>query len=240
MKLTFLGTRGNIEPRTRRHRRHSSLLAEYQGKRLMIDCGEDWLGKITRVDPDAILITHAHPDHAWGLKSGTPCPVYAPPAAWKGIQEYNGISGKEIETRKKENIIGFIAEAFPVDHSVRAPAVGFRLSAGKNTIFYGPDLVYIHSREEALRDIKIYIGDGATISRSFVRKRNENLIGHTPIRTQLTWCMKEGVGRAIITHCGSEIVKGDERTLGAELRRMGRERDVQVRIAYDGMEVVLR
>jgi hypothetical protein len=48
------------------------------------------------------------------------------------------------------------------------------------------------------------------------------------------------VGRAIFTHCGSRIVEGDERTLGAEIRRMARQRDAEVQIAHDGMEVVLR
>jgi len=39
MKLTFLGTRGNIDARTRRHRMHSSLLVSYYRNRVMIDCG---------------------------------------------------------------------------------------------------------------------------------------------------------------------------------------------------------
>lgn len=47
--------------------------------------------------------------------------------------------------------------------------------------------------------------------------------------------------RAIFTHLGSQIVEGDERTLGAEIRNLAEERDVdQVEIAHDGMEVVLR
>ena len=49
----------------------------------------------------------------------------------------------------------------------------------------------------------------------------------------------EGVGETVITHCGSEIVEGDERRLGAKIRTMARERRVQVRIAHDGMERVL-
>ena len=35
----------------------------------MIDCGLDWLGKFEKLQPDAIVLTHAHPDHAWGLKN---------------------------------------------------------------------------------------------------------------------------------------------------------------------------
>lgn len=52
--------------------------------------------------------------------------------------------------------------------------------------------------------------------------------------------VKEGVPRAIFTHCGSRIVKGYERTLGAQVREMAEERGVEAEIAYDGMEVVLR
>ena len=39
MKLTFLGTRGEIEKRTRRHRIHTSLMVSYRGVDVMIDCG---------------------------------------------------------------------------------------------------------------------------------------------------------------------------------------------------------
>jgi hypothetical protein len=126
-----------------------------------------------------------------------------------------------------------------VEHSLKAPAVGFKIKAGRRRIFYAPDLVYIYERSRAFKDVDVYIGDGATIERSFVRKRENNLIGHTPIRTQLSWCQKENVNRALITHCGSEIVKGDERRLGARLRRLANERNVSVRIAYDGMKTIL-
>jgi len=85
MKLTFLGTRCEIEARTRRHRMHSSLLVSYRSTRVMIDCGLDWLGKFKRLRPSAIVLTHAHPDHAWGLKNGAPCPVYAPEKIWQTL-----------------------------------------------------------------------------------------------------------------------------------------------------------
>ena len=71
------------------------------------------------------------------------------------------------------------------------------------------------------------------------RKRGKALIGHSPVRTQLTWCQKEGVPRAIITHCGSEIVTGHEREIASKLDVMAAERDIDVRIAYDGMKLKL-
>ena len=72
MKITFLGTRGYIDASTRRHKRHASTMITYRGKRIMIDCGIDWTKKVWQLHPDAIVITHAHPDHAWGLKNGSP------------------------------------------------------------------------------------------------------------------------------------------------------------------------
>ncbi len=73
-----------------------------------------------------------------------------------------------------------------------------------------------------------------------VRRHGDALIGHAAVRTQLTWCQEEVVPRAIFTHCGSEIVLGDERRLGKELRRMARERGCEAEFAHDGMEIVLR
>jgi hypothetical protein len=140
--------------------------------------------------------------------------------------------------RKPVFIDGLHVEAFPVRHSMRAPVVGYRVSAGECSIFYVPDVVAIPSRSAALRGAQLYIGDGATILRPMI-KRREALIGHSPIRTQLRWCAEEHVPKAIFTHCGSQIVKGDGRRLSAVVRRLGRERGIVARIAHDGMHIVL-
>src|SRR6266700_297874 len=240
MTLTFLGTRGEIEMRTRRHRMHTSLLVSYRSANVMIDSGLDWLGKLERVSPRAIVLTHAHPDHAWGLKQGARCPVYAPEKTWQELQLYPIKDRHLIEERTPTKICGITFEAFPVEHSILAPAVGYRVSAGRARIFYAPDLVFIHDRGAALKGVQVYIGDGATVTRSFIRKRGKTLIGHAPVRTQQTWCEKENVPRAIITHCGSEIVTGDERKLSAKIRAMAAERGVEAAIAYDGMDRILR
>ncbi|MGA7875302.1 MAG: MBL fold metallo-hydrolase [Desulfoferrobacter sp.] len=72
MKLIFLGTRGYIKAETKRHYRHTSLMVSFYGKQVMIDCGEDWLHQLNGLNPRAIVITHAHPDHVRGLKNVTP------------------------------------------------------------------------------------------------------------------------------------------------------------------------
>ena len=90
-----------------------------------------------------------------------------------------------------------------------------------------------------MRGTDLYIGDGATIVRSMVRVRDHVLIGHAPVTAQLDWCAAEGVRRAIFTHCGSGIVKGDTRRITARIRALGRERGVAASVAYDGLKVSL-
>jgi phosphoribosyl 1,2-cyclic phosphodiesterase len=244
MKLTFLGTRGEIEARTPLHGMHTSLLVAYRRTRVMVDVGEDWRDALweVRPRPRAIVITHGHPDHAWGLRAGSPAPVYATAEAWRTMQGYaiRPDQRQRLDPRVPTRIGELVFEAFPVEHSIRAPAVGFRISAGTVIIFYAPDLVYIHDRADALRDCRLYIGDGATLTRSFVRRRGERLIGHAPVRTQLTWCQKEGVPHAIITHCGTEIVTGDRAELERRLAALASERGVRAALAHDGLSLVLR
>jgi hypothetical protein len=165
--------------------------------------------------------------------------VHAPQKTWQALKRCRIEDRHLIEERTPAKICGVTFEAFSVEHSILAPAVGYRVTAGRASVFYVPDLVFIHDRAAALENVQIYIGDGATVTRSFIRRRDKALIGHSPVRTQLTWCEKEGVPRAIITHCGSEIVTGGEDTISAKLRGMAAERGLDVRIAYDGMKLEL-
>ncbi len=240
MKLTFLGTRGNIEPRTERHARHSSLLVEYEGKGVVIDCGEDWLDRLEELRPKALVLTHAHPDHAFGLRKGAPCPVWATKESWEKLADFPLNDRRTLQPRRPIRIRGITFEAFQVQHSLRAPAVGYRISAGRVTVFYVPDVVYIRERREALQGCKVYIGDGATVKRSMVRKKNDQLFGHAPVMTQLTWCKKEGVPRMLVSHCGKQIVTGEDKCILEKITELAEERGVEVDVAYDGMEVILR
>jgi hypothetical protein len=99
--------------------------------------------------------------------------------------------GRLIKERTPTKVCGITFEAFSVEHSILSPTVGYRVSAGRANIFYAPDLIFIHERSAALKDVQIYIGDGAGVTRSFVRKRGRALIGHSSVRTQLNGARKK-------------------------------------------------
>ena len=237
MILTFLGTRGYIAARTRLHQRHSSLLVAHAGAALRIDVGEDWRGRTSRAPARAILLTHAHPDHAGGLVAGAAAPVYATAETWAPLRGFPIRERAVVEPRAPFAVGPFVVEAFPVAHSLRAPAVGYRLAAGRAAIFYAPDLVHIPDRTAALARAALYVGDGATVERPLVRRRGDLLIGHAAVRTQLGWCAREGVTRAVFTHCGTEIVTADPRAIAARVRALGAAHGVEAEIARDGLRL---
>lgn len=238
MKLTFLGTRGGITSRSSSHYNHSILLIQYYKTKILIDCGQDWKNKIFQINPEAIFLTHAHPDHVGGLINGAPCDVYATKIIFDKIKNYKIFKKVIVSLNKAISIGKFFIEAFDVEHSINAPAIGYKISAGKNTIFYVPDLVYIVNEKEALSNVKVYIGDGAIVNRKIlIKKRDSKLIGHAPILEQIKWCKKNNINYMIITHCGSEIVNGDEGKIKEKIKKLEKEYNIKIKIAYDNMKL---
>jgi hypothetical protein len=130
-------------------------------------------------------------------------------------------------------------KAFPVEHSHRAPAVALRVCTGDTCLVYVPDVAEIPNKRRHLRQIELYIGDGATVRRSMVRRKGGTSIGHAPITTQLDWCEEAGVRHALFTHCGSPVVRSKAVQVEEIVRRLGVERGIDAQIAVDGLRLSL-
>jgi hypothetical protein len=185
--ITFLGTRGEIRGCSRLHRRPSCIMVEHGKARVMIDCGAQL---ISRVSPTAIVLTHAHPDHARGVASWRPLPGLRPCAPVAVAARLAGFRPPR-PLQKSIAIAGVRFEALPVEHSIPAPAVRYRVSANGVRFFTVPDVVRLRNRPRAQRGVDLSVGDGASITRPIIRRRRRAVIGHSSIRAQLDWCNSE-------------------------------------------------
>jgi phosphoribosyl 1,2-cyclic phosphodiesterase len=168
-----------------------------------------------------------------------PVLVYAPADCWQSISSFPICDREVLPLRKRCRIDGIYVTPWPVVHSLRAPATGFRIETDDRCVFYLPDVAVISDADRALRHVQLYIGDGAALSRPILRRRSGALIGHASIAMQLEWCAEYGITRAIFTHCGTQIVRGDGRSLRAALIRKAREHYLTGGFARDGMELRL-
>lgn len=238
MRLTFLGTRGNIRIASARHRRHSALLVEVGTTRVLVDAGTDWLEEVAALRPDAVLVTHAHPDHAGGLKRGAPCPIFATEETLDALARYP-IEGRAVTPGASAHVGPLAFTAYPVEHSLLAPAVGYRLAHRRARVFYVPDVLGIPDARGALAGVTLYAGDGATYGRAIVRRRDGRAFGHATIETQLDWCAENAVRRAVFTHCGSRVVRVEPREAAERIAALGEARGVEASIAEDGQVLEL-
>ena len=230
-RLVFLGTKGEIEESSPKHKYHSSLLIILNEARLLIDYGVLRKYSLEDIKPDAILITHAHPDHyAWleeDIKTEIPVYLTEETLAYGKFMPENS---KIIKPGEKFKIEPFKCVPYRVLHSLRCPTVGHKIETPGKTLIYNPDLVDIVDKESILEDVGYYIGDGSSIRVNLVRRRGDQLFGHARITTQINWCRKHGISNIIFTHLGKETM---------EKEREFREEHAEAILAYDGMELLI-
>ncbi len=210
-RLTFLGTRAEIEEKTENHYYHSSLLLQgFQPTpyRLIIDYGRIHAYDLSILKPDAILITHAHPDHyIWSVEEANyAVPIYLTQETLS-YGKFSPLNPYVFSPYKTFPLGPFQILPYRVLHSINCPAVGFKIQLPDNlNLVYNPDLIDILTKENILPGVDYYIGDGSTIQTNLVRKKGEMFYGHTRIPTQINWCKKYGIKNIIFTHIGKDTL----------------------------------
>ncbi len=240
MKVRFYGTKGYVEESSKAHAGHSAFVLEHEGFRLLCDFGQNRKGMLARIRPDAVFVSHAHPDHGWGLWEGCEVPVYASAITHQLLEELPILDRVTLEPETPVDIGPFRLTAFPVVHSVRCPCVAVRIVGHGLTLVYSADIVAFENPEAALAGADLYVGDGSTLRGSLVRRHPSGaLIGHTTVRAQLGWLSRFGVLRAIFSHFGKGPIEMGETALADALEELASEKPpgCAVTVAHDGLEL---
>jgi len=242
MIIEFPGTRGEIEESSTEHKYHSSLIIRYKKTSALIDFGIKYnpqlINKIN--DFDFILITHAHPDHyIWTVEDENRIniPVYLTKVTFD-YGKYKPGDSRIIESDKKYRLKNLDITAYKVIHSLRCPAVGFKIK-GDKTLIYAPDILdFEEDKGVVLKDVDLLIADGSSLNINMVRRKEGKLFGHTRIKTMIEWCKKYNISSLIVTHCGKQIVTMDKKELAGRLEEYT-EGKINVIVAYDGYRMEL-
>jgi ribonuclease BN (tRNA processing enzyme) len=240
MLLHFYGTKGYVEESSKAHDGHSAFVVESAGFRLLCDFGQNRRGLLPKIRPDAIFLSHAHPDHAWGLDEGTSVPVHASAISHEILADRPIQKRVVLRPGKPARIGPFRLTACPAVHSVRCPCIGARIESGGLVLVYSGDIVSFEDPEAALAGADFYVGDGSTLTGSLVRRHKTGaLIGHTTVRAQLGWLARHGVPRAAFSHFGKGPIEMGEEKLQAALAELAAANPpgCTVTAARDGMEM---
>lgn len=209
-----------------------------RGKRLLLDAGQTWKGKLHSLAPDWVAITHAHPDHAFALEEGIDVPVYVSEESRSLLAHYPVRRFRVFDDGDELRLGPFRVRPYDVVHSIRAPVVGFRVRAECTTLVYNPDIISIVDEDRVLSGVDVFIGDGATLTRPLVRRRGNALFGHTTVRAQLNWCKRHGITRAFIVHCGKQLVGMEPAELQSRVDELAGP-TIRAIVARDGLSVRL-
>ncbi len=234
-----MGTRANTQEKSEYYTQRSLLIVQSDITTIWFDCAQTWCNHLTDIpyQPDAICITHAHDDHAGGLRNGSPAPVYASKVTWEHIDAYNILDEKRytVSMEKSFTVGDITITPHTVFHSIHAPANGYKVATQACTLFYAADVAKIANPKSALYDVDIYIGDGSIVRRTMLKRiKDGKPVGHAPIKEQISWCYENHVNTAIFTHCGAEIIHQDFAQARKDIYNLGQERSVYATIAYDG------
>lgn len=262
--ITFLGTGtstgvpiigckcsvcSSFDPKDKRLR--SSAFVEYEGFKILIDCGPDFRQQALReglTDIDAIFLTHQHKDHTGGLDdvralnyiSKKPTPIYC--------------EERVLESLKKEYYYAFLERPYPgapkfdihiIDNQpftlskegksikivpIRAwhsklPVLAYRFGG----LCYLTDANYIPEEEfEKLKGLSVF-----TINS--VRRRKH--LSHFALNEALGVIERVGAKRSFITHLSHQMAE-DERGIRGTYKALQEEFPKGVEPAYDGLKVI--
>ena len=228
MKICVLGSRGETEISGARHRRHSGILID---DKILCDLGEK---SFLRLKPQAILITHLHPDHAYFILKGKRLPkskIYAPEAF--------DVVTKVIPPLKKIKVGAYSITSIPTVHSKKVKSTAYLVETKTRRLLYTGDVVWIEKKYWKLfGKLDLVITEGSYFRKGGLVLKNKQgqVYGHTGI-PNLVNLFAPFTRKILLVHFGSWFLK-DIRGAEQKIKSLA-SRDLKLIAGYDGLVLTI-
>ncbi|HEV8285047.1 MAG TPA: MBL fold metallo-hydrolase [Chitinophagaceae bacterium] len=225
MIVQILGTRGEIEAHTPKHFKHSGILID---NKILIDIGE---AEYLKYDPQFILISHFHPDHAFFAKDSKKVKINVPIFAPEATKRISGITITS-SPFKKDN---YLITPIPTVHSLKVKSQGYIIEKSEKRIFYSSDLITIKEKyHNQLRKLDLVITEGSFIRKGGIVQQyleSGKFYGHAGI-PDLVFLFRPFTHRIIFTHFGTWFMKNIP--AAKKKIKLLEEKGLSLEIAEDG------
>ncbi len=230
VRITILGTRGEIEASAPYHSRHSGVLINGD---LLLDLGER---EFLSYDPKWILLTHLHPDHAFFVRrrqrADLSIPIFAPEP-----YEDGGVTVRKLTSR---TILGtYDIRPIPTIHSHKVDSQAYLISTGGKRILYTADLVWIKRwYDRFFHDLDLVITEASFVRKDGMIRRYRDtgeLYGHSGVG-RLIGRFADFCNRFVLMHYGSWFYR-DVKAARRRMKQIAREHEVEIIVGYDKMEL---
>lgn len=225
MKIKILGTRGKVEPSAEAHKNYSGVLID---EMILVDVGER---KYLEPQPEAVVFTHFHPDHAFFVadkEKFTPeFPHFGP--------EKNDLVPELRVILKSFEINGYKFRPVPVIHALRLKSLGYLIEKNGKRIFITGDVAWIEKENlEDFPEVDLVITEATFIKKGGrINRKGNSIFGHTGV-PNLIKLLSPVTKKIAFVHYGNWFFEDPE---ASKKELIDLEEDIQLIPAHDGMEL---
>ncbi len=199
MKIKILGTRGEIKESAPWHTRHSGVLVD---DTFLFDLGEE---EYLKYNPDFILFTHFHPDHACFVRHKNKLNIQ--PGAY-GPEDTDELKVKIVDS--PFTIKGYRFIPIPTIHSLKVKSLAYITEYDNKRILYTGDLAWMEKKyQKKLGKLDMVITEGSFIRKGGMIRRDQKsgkIFGHTGV-PDLIRIFQQYTSHIVLMHLGSWFMK---------------------------------